>query len=123
VQKMYFALEVMDKSVVLHKKVFDAIHIDHASIKSDEAVILLAERLGLDRKQFELAYFSPEVLAKVKYAKKLQMDYEIDQVPLVAVGGRYLTSPATAAEMVGDDKPLSGLESISVKILDDLLAK
>lgn len=120
---MYFALEVMDKSVVLHKKVFDAIHIDHASIKSDEAVILLAERLGLNRAQFESAYFSPEVLAKVKYAKQLQVDYEIDQVPLVAVRGRYLVSPATAAKMVGEDKPLSNLVGLSLQILDDLLVK
>jgi thiol:disulfide interchange protein DsbA len=123
VQKMYFALELMGQAEVLHKKVFDAIHKEKLSIKSDEALGNLAEHLGLDRKQFKEVYFSAAVQAKIQRALQLQQDYQIDQVPMVSVDGRYLTSPATVAAMVGDDKPFNELEALSLRTLDSLLAR
>lgn len=123
VQKLYFALELLGKSVAMHKQIFDAIHKESQSIKSDEAVGDLIERLGLNRKQFTDVYFSEEVLAKTRMAHQMQTHYEVDQVPLIAVNGRYLTSPAKAGDMVGDDKPFAELEALSLKILDELLVK
>jgi thiol:disulfide interchange protein DsbA len=123
VQKLYFALEVLDKSESMHKRVFDAIHKERRSIKSDEAVGDLVEHLGLDRKQFNEAYFSAAVGAKIGKVLQMQRDYEVDQVPLVAVKGQYLTSPAKAGDMASDDKPFDELKLLSLKILDDLLVK
>jgi len=122
-QKMYFALEVMGKVDVMHKKIFNAIHVDKMSVQSDEAVIELVASLGLNRKQFSETYYSAAVQAKVAQALQMQKAYQIDQVPLVAVDGSYLTSPAIAGEQVGADKPLPDLQAASLKILDELIAK
>ena len=122
-QKMYFALELLGKADVMHKKIFNAIHVDKMSVQSDEAVIDLVASLGLNRKQFSETYHSAAVQAKVAQALQMQKAYQIDQVPLVAVDGRYLTSPAVAGEQVGADKPLPELQAASLKILDDLIAK
>jgi thiol:disulfide interchange protein DsbA len=123
VQKLYLALEMLGKSEAMHTKVFDAIHKERRSIKSDEAVGDLIEHLGLDRKQFNEAYFSAEVRTKIGKVLQMQRDYEVDQVPLVAVKGQYLTSPAKAGDMASDDKPFEELEMLSLEILDDLLVK
>jgi thiol:disulfide interchange protein DsbA len=123
VQKLYFALELLGQSEALHSRVFDAIHKERRSIKSDEAIGNLAEYLGLNRKQFDAVYFSSEIQEKIKTAAQMQLAYQIDQVPMVAVEGRYLTSPAKVADMVGDDKPIAELEALSLRILDDLLVK
>lgn len=123
VQKLYFALELLGKSEVMHAKVFDAIHKERRSIKSDEAVGDLIEHLGLDRKQFNEAYFSSDVRAKIGTVLQMQRDYEVNQVPLVAVRGLYLTSPAKAGDMGGDDKTFAELGALSLTILDGLLVK
>lgn len=123
VQKLYLALEMLGKSEAMHAKVFDAIHKERRSIKSDEAVGDLIEQLGLDRKQFNEAYFSEEIRTKIGKVMYMQLDYEVNQVPLVAVRGQYLTSPAKAGDMAGDDKTFAELGDLSLTILDGLLVK
>lgn len=122
-QKMYFALEVMGKADVMHKKVFNAIHVDKMSVASDEAIFTLIAALGLNRQQFTEAYNSTAVQTKLAQASQLQNAYGIDQVPLVSVDGRYLTSPAVAEELLGPDKSLSELQLASFKILDKLVSE
>lgn len=123
VQKLYFALELLGKSEVMHTRVFDAVHKERRSIRSDEAVGELVEHLGLDRKHFNEAYFSAEVRTKIGKVLQMQRDYEVNQVPLVAVSGQYLTSPAKAGDMAGDDKTFDELGTLSLTILDGLLVK
>jgi len=123
VQKLYFSLELLGKSELMHRKIFDAVHRDRQSIKSDIAVGNLIESLGLNRKQFDGVYFSKAVEAKVRIALQTQRDYEVDQVPMVAVKGRYLTSPAKAGDMAGVDKQFLELEELSLKIMDELIIK
>ena len=122
-QKMYFTLELLDKADGMHKKVFDAIHQEHSSIKSDEAIFNLIEKLGINRQQFSAIYFSAAVQTKVKQALQMQSAYQIDQVPLVAIDGRYLTSPAKVSEMVGEEQTEVDLQKRSFHILDTLIAQ
>jgi thiol:disulfide interchange protein DsbA len=122
-QKMYFALELLGKADVMHNKIFKAIHQERSSIKNDEAIFNLVEKLGLNRKQFTAMYLSSAVQEKVQQAMQMQTSYQIDQVPLVAIDGRYLTSPAKAAEMIGDDKSETELQQMSFTILNGLISK
>ena len=52
--------------------------------------------LGVDSAKFLELYNSFTVQTKCQQAAKLQDTYNIDGVPTVAVGGRFLTSPAMA---------------------------
>jgi thiol:disulfide interchange protein DsbA len=122
-QKMYFTLELLGKAEVMHNKVFNAIHKEQSSIKSDAAIFNLVENLGLNRKQFMAMYYSAAVEAKVSQAKQMQTSYHIDQVPLVAVGGRYLTSPAKVSEMPELEQTEAALQKRSLQILDQLISK
>jgi thiol:disulfide interchange protein DsbA len=122
-ERMYYALEAMGKSEEMHAKIFNALHTEHQRLDNDVVISALMVKLGIDKQEFADAYNSFSVQAKVKRVGQLQAIYKIDEVPLVVVDGRYATSPATAGEMVGHDKPEPELQQVVTKILDDLVAK
>jgi thiol:disulfide interchange protein DsbA len=93
-QKLYAALEQMGKLEELHVKVFNAIHVEKQRLETDDQVIAWAEKNGLDKKKFMEAYQSFAVQTKSNRYAKLQQDYRIDGVPMIAVDGRFLTSPS-----------------------------
>ena len=49
--------------------------------------------LGIDPVKYQEAYNSFGVQNKCTQAEKMQDAYRIDGVPMVAIGGRFLTSP------------------------------
>ena len=52
--------------------------------------------LGVDPAKFATTYNSFAVENRCQQAVKLQDSYNIDGVPTIAIGGRFLTSPAMA---------------------------
>ncbi len=122
-QKLYYALEALGKTEEFHSKVFKAIHVDRQPLRSDDDIIAFMVKNGMDKQKFTDALNSFSVAAKVKRAGQLVTNYKVDQVPLVVVDGRYVTSPSKAAELVGENKPEHELQAASLKIMDDLVAK
>ncbi len=121
-QKLYYALEAMGKLEELHSKVFKAIHVERQPLRTDDEVIGFMVKNGLDKQKVTDALNSFSASAKVKRAGQLTANYRVDQVPLVVVDGRYVTSPTKAAELAGD-KPEHELQAAALKIMDDLVAK
>ncbi|CAM5205579.1 Thiol:disulfide interchange protein OS=Castellaniella defragrans OX=75697 GN=HNR28_002192 PE=3 SV=1 [Castellaniella defragrans] len=93
-QKLYYTLEAMDR-LDLHPAVFKAIHEEHKQIFEAKQITDWAVSQGLDRKAFTDAFNSFGVQTKVKRADELTKAYHIDGTPTFAIGGRYLTSPAS----------------------------
>ena len=83
-QRLYFALEGMNKVDELHKKVFYAIHV---------------EKQGVDKAKFTEAYNSFPVATKTRKATLLQDAYKVDGVPALGVAGKYYTSGSVAQTM------------------------
>ncbi len=122
-QKLYYTLEALGKSEDLHKKIFAALHVERQPLGNDEAITAFAVKNGVDKQKFVDAMNSFSVSTKVKRAAQLQASYKIDQVPMIAIDGRYLTSPAKAAEALGGNRPEAELQAVALKLMDDLVAK
>jgi thiol:disulfide interchange protein DsbA len=121
-QKMYYALEALGKADELHAKVFNAVHGDRMRFENDDAVADIAVKIGLDRKQFLDVYKSFSVQTKVRRAGQLQDDYKITGVPMLAVDGRYETSPGILADH-GLQQSESQLFTSTLQVADFLVDK
>lgn len=122
-QRMYYALEAMGKNEEMHAKIFNAMHGEHKQINTEDAIISFVASQGIDKQKFTDAFGSFSVQAKVKRVAQLQTNYKIEQVPLVIIDGRYITSPFKAGSLVGHEKSEPELQQAAVKIMDDLVAK
>lgn len=121
-QKMYYALEAMGQLETLHPKILYAIHAKRQSLDTEADIVKFLEKQGVDKKKFLSLYNSFGVQTKVRRATQLQEDYRIDSVPMLAIDGRYVTSPA----MVGNNlnKPTEdAMQQATLRVLDHLVAQ
>ncbi|HCE10129.1 MAG TPA: disulfide bond formation protein DsbA [Oxalobacteraceae bacterium] len=121
-QKLYYALEAMGKTEQLHKQIFHAIHVDHLSLATDAAITDFVVKHGVDKKKFLDAYNSFGVATKVRRAAQLQEAYKVDGVPLIAIDGRYITSPSIVGTSIGN-QPEEVLFKATLQVMDSLVAK
>ena len=98
-QRLYFALEDMNKVEELHKKVFYAIHVEKQALNSLPLIADWVEKQGIDKAKFTEAYNSFPVATKTRKATLLQDAYKVDGVPALGVAGKYYTSGAVAQTM------------------------
>jgi len=102
--KLFYTLEAIGEEERVHKKVFDAIHVERQSLDSDQAQIEWAGKNGIDKTKFTDAMKSFGVAGKLKRAAQVVGNYGIDGVPALAINGKYLTAPSMAR---GEDKALA----------------
>lgn len=121
-QKLFYTLEAMGKLDPLHHKVFQAIHKERNPLATDAAIFDWAAKQGLDKEKFREVYNSFGVQAKANRAKQLQSAYQVDGVPMLAVDGKYITSPAIVSAQLGR-QPEAVLHSATLQVLDHLVAK
>ncbi len=93
-QRLFYTLEAMGKLKEMHAKVFDAIHNRRERLTNEGRIADWAEKQGLDRAQFLAAYKSFGVSSKVQRAAKQTESYGISGVPMLAIDGKWLTSPS-----------------------------
>lgn len=121
-QKLFYTLEAMGRVEDLHPKVFQAIHVQRQSLDSDAAITDFIVKQGIDKQKFLDVYNSFGVQSKAKRATQLQQAYQVDGVPLLAVDGRFLTSPSIVSASVGN-RPEPVLHAATFQVLDWLVAK
>lgn len=122
-QKTYYALEALGKTEQIHSKLFDAIHKDRQRLDSQDALTDFVVKNGVDKAKFLDALNSFSVQAKTNRATKLQANYKIDGVPVVAIDGRYTTSPSKVAEALSGNASEAELLQATVKVLDGLVLR
>lgn len=122
-KKLYYTLEAMGKLPEMHKKVFNAIHVQRQRLDKDDAIIDFAVKQGLDKAKFLDVYNSFAVQTKVTRAAQLQNAYKVDGVPMLVIDGRYVTSPSIvgATPGAGDNEP--ALFKSTLQVMDSLVAK
>ncbi len=119
-QKLFYALEALGKLDELHHKVFAAIHVQKQPLNTDAAVTAFAVGQGIDKQKFVDAYQSFGVQSKVARATQMQRAYQVDGVPMIAVDGRYLTSPGVLAESMGS-RQVPVLHAATFQVMDWLV--
>src|ERR1700693_766372 len=101
-QKLYYTLEAMGIADDMNKKVFRAIHVDRVAVDTDATILDFVAKQGVDKKKFGDLYNSFGVQTRVRRAAQLQEAYKVDGVPMIAIGGHFITSPLIAGAGVGD---------------------
>ena len=94
--KLYYTLEAMGNLDVMHRKVFDAIHIEEKQLIKEDDMIDFAQDQGLDKAAFEETLESFTVNSKVNAAKANIAKYQVTGVPAIVVAGKYLTDVTSA---------------------------
>ncbi|PZP33445.1 MAG: disulfide bond formation protein DsbA [Roseateles depolymerans] len=92
-QRMFFALEALGKEAAARPAIFAAIHQRGMGLDDVKSQAQFLSSIGIDGAKYTEAYNSFGVQNKCTQAEKMQEAYRIDGVPMVAVGGRFLTSP------------------------------
>lgn len=90
--RLYYTLDALGENKRLDPAVFDAIHKEHLNLSSQEAIAKFLETKGIPQKKFADAYNSFSVQSKMRRGDRLQAEYKIDQVPELAIDGRFVTS-------------------------------
>lgn len=108
-QKLYLALEAMGAGGEVHRKVFDAVHVQRLRIDNDGAIGGFAGVIGVDKARLldEMKGFT--VASKLNVANKSFASFQINGVPTLAVNGRFLTSPEMAG---GEEQALRVAEAL-----------
>ncbi|HVZ18366.1 MAG TPA: thiol:disulfide interchange protein DsbA/DsbL [Terriglobales bacterium] len=96
--RLYYALLAVGRPD-LHAAVFATIHQggnrlldDDLKGKTSELHVKFATAHGIDEKHFRAAYWSQDVTSKVERAEMLSHLYEVDAVPMVVIGGRFVSN-------------------------------
>jgi thiol:disulfide interchange protein DsbA len=110
--KTFYALKLMGVQEQIHKKVFDAIHVERKRLDSiDQLAEFIADQ-GLDEKLFRDSYASFPVDAQIRKNSKIEKRYGHNGVPAIIVNGKYFASGG----MAGSNDRL-------IKIIDYLVAR
>ncbi len=122
-QRLYVTLEALDLLEAHHAKVFAVIHEQGKRLNSDEDVFNWADSVGIKRDVFIATYRSFGVQARVNRAQAMVGAYRIDQWPMLAVGGRYLTSPHQAGGHANPPVPEQQQQLQALQVMDMLVTK
>ncbi|MDB5990953.1 MAG: thiol:disulfide interchange protein DsbA [Herbaspirillum sp.] len=121
-QKLYYTLEAMGKAGEMNPKIFRAIHVDRQTVDTDDTILDFVVKQGIDKKAFTALYSSFGIQTKVRRAAQLQESYKVDGVPMIAIGGRYITSPSIAGAAMAN-QPESMQQAASLQVMDALVLK
>ena len=95
-QRLYFVLESLGKVDELHKKVFNAIHVEKQQLATADQIAVWAEKQGIPKAKFVELYNSFSISTKARKSTQLQDAYAVDGVPALGINGRYFTSGTQA---------------------------
>lgn len=122
-QKLYYTIEALGLTGTMHARVFRAIHKERQQLDTDKQILdFIAKQPGMDVKKFTEVYNSFGVQTKVQRASQLQAAYKVDGVPMIAIDGRYITSPSIIGATLGN-RPESVLHEATLQVMDFLVAK
>ena len=121
-QRLFYTLEALGLTATLHRKVFNAIHVDRERLRTPEDMAGFALKNGADPMRFMAAYGSPEVAKQCQQARQLADAYKIDAVPAMGVQGRYYTNATLANTGQPAKGPVAAYERL-LAVVDTLLAR
>jgi thiol:disulfide interchange protein DsbA len=90
--KTYYALQSTGDLARLDPQIFEAIHKDHVSLYDEGSITAWVGKHGVNVAQFTAAYRSFGVNNSVGQAQQTVIDYRVDGIPTLAIGGRYKAS-------------------------------
>lgn len=122
-QRLFYTLEALGLVEQYHDKVFAAMHSERLRLNRDELVFDWAEKAGIERTRFIDTYRSFGVQARLRRADAVMQAYQVDQWPMIAIDGRFMTSPTQAAEGNSAAVTEAQQQQAMLAVMDHLVAK
>jgi len=94
--RAYYSFKIMGVQEQLHKKLFDAIHVQRQRLNSLDSIAGFVAEQGLDEKEFRKQYASFPVETLIRKGKQKELKYGLEGVPTIIVNGKYRTSGVMA---------------------------
>jgi thiol:disulfide interchange protein DsbA len=111
-QRLFYALEAMDRLGDLHEKVFHAIHTERNPLNREAPILDWVGKQGVDAAKFREHYNSFGISSKARRATQIADAYNVQGVPAIGIHGRYYT-----------DGPLTGSMDRALQVTDFLVAE
>ena len=122
-QRLFYALDALGLLGQYHTKAFAAMHQQGERFADDAEVIDWAVKSGIDRARFVDAYNSFGVQAKARRAGAMMNEYKIDHWPMIAVDGRFITSPSMANPEDSPAQTETEQQKVALQVMDALVEK
>ena len=120
-QRLFFTLEALGLLDQYHEKVFHAMHVERRRLNSDAEILDFVDRQGMDRKKFNSAYRSFGVDARIRRSAAMMEAYQVDSWPMIAIDGRFITSPALANSGPKPAQSEAELHARALAVMDHLV--
>ncbi len=94
--RAYYVAELSDKVEATHQAMFDAVHLQRKTFRSQEDLAEFYSDLGLPEAEFNKLYDSFAVNMKLKQGDAKLRGYEVTGVPSMIVNGKYRVTAQSA---------------------------
>lgn len=98
-QRLFYTLEAMNKLDDLHRKVFNAIHLERQKLDTQDTIGAWVEKQGVDKTKFLELYNSFSIQTKARKGSQLQDAFKVQGVPALGIAGRFYTDGSQAGNM------------------------
>jgi thiol:disulfide interchange protein DsbA len=123
-QRMYFTLQAMGLlNDAMHAKIFTEIHVNKNRMNRDELVFDFVAKQGVDKQKFIDTYRGFGIAGSVRKATAMMDAYGIDSWPMIAIDGKYVTSPTMADAATQSATTEAQLHGEALQVMDFLVAK
>lgn len=92
--KVYLTLDALGQTDRLNGLVFNALHNEHINLTDEVIRNAWLQKNGVDAARFNSTFRSFTVASRMQRSTQLAAAYQVQGVPLIAVGGRYQTAPS-----------------------------
>ena len=99
--KAFYVAEALDMVEDIHGPMFEAMHEQRRAINDQDSMREFFVEQGADPDEFDAAYGSFEVDAKLRRAENLARRFQIRSTPSVVVNGKYVTNLGDAGGVDG----------------------
>ena len=116
----YYTFELLGVTSRLHAPFFEAWHAKGRRLNDAASIADFAAEHGVDKKKFLETFNSFAVRTRIERAKQQNVGYMVDGVPMLAVDGRYITSPIMAG---GQERDEARRNQMTMEVVDFLIQK
>ena len=121
-QQMYITLDVLGKTHEVHSKIFHAMHNQRLALTNESQILDFLVKQGIEREQYLEIYNSFSVQGKMRSLTRMQEAFGIDGVPMIAIDGRFVTSPEILRGSIGS-QPEKILHLATLQVMEALVLR
>lgn len=122
-QRAYVTFEAMGIAEQVHPKVFAALHVERERLVDDNSIVAWLPKAGVATDKYIAVTNSFGLRARINRAREKLQAYQIEEWPMVAIGGRYLTSPYMAGSAMRPAPNEAQQQAAALQVMDHLVAR